>query len=158
VTKRKATSKTKAKKKTRKTRKKAKGGLAQKFLVALSGVVLILCASSITYGFFVRLDNGEQRQFRIEVLNGTGQAGLAHEAKRELLRRGIDVIETGNADNFEYTESVLIARKANAEVRELGRILGCKQIIEQIREGTLEDASLILGADYRDLELDWASE
>ena len=156
MSKRKAASK--PRKRTRKSRSKAEGGFAQKLLIVFSSIVLVLCASSITYGFFVRLGDGGQRQFRIEVLNGTGEAGLAHEAKRELLRRGIDVIEVGNANSFEYEHSVLIARKANADVKELGRILGCKDIIEQIREGTLEDASLILGADYRDLRLDWGPE
>ena len=152
-------SSTKKRKKTTK-RKSARGGFLQKTLVLFSGVLLVLCAASITFGFFVRHtgEGGEERQLRIEVLNGTGRAGLAHTAKRELLRLGVDVIDVGNADHFDYEESMLIARKPGTDVEEVGRLLGCKHVIVQSRDGTLEDATLILGADFADLRLDWSSE
>lgn len=151
-----------AKKKKSRVRTKSKlgAGFGQKILVGLSGIVLILCAASVTSGFFLRSGSSlsETARFRLEVLNGTGKKGLAHAAKRGLLRRGIDVIEVGNADRFDYAESVLIARKRGADVEELGRILGCEYVVEQLRDGTLEDASLILGSDYRRLNLEWKDE
>jgi len=145
---------------SRRGRKKAGGGFAQKLLVGFSGALLVLCAASITSGFFFRHTGvgGEEHPLRIEVLNGTGISGLAHTAKRELLRLGVDVIDAGNADHFGYEESVLIARKEGTDVEEVGRRLGCKHVIEQLRDGTLEDATLILGADYADLRLDWTTE
>jgi hypothetical protein len=148
--------KKKAKKRTRRKAKRSTN-LGQKFLVGLSGVVLILCAASVTSGFFLRRGTGhaDSAQFRLEVLNGTGEKGLAHAAKRGLLLRGIDVIEVGNADHFHYEESVLITRKKGADVELLGRIIGCKNVVEQIRDDTLEDATLILGNDFEKLNLDW---
>lgn len=145
-------------KKKRSSRRRKKGvGFGQKLAVALSLVVLVLCAASATWSFFVRHGggNGDPRPFSIEVLNGTGRAGLAHEAKKGLLHRNIDVIEVGNADHFDYAESVLIARKPGADVKKLGEIIGCRNVVVQIDEDAIEDASLILGADYRRLNLEW---
>jgi hypothetical protein len=132
----------------------------QRVLVGLAGVVLVLCAASITHGFIFRSIGGDDvgDRFRIEVLNGTGKPGLAHAAKRSLHRRRIDVIEVGNAESFDYPETVLIARKPGADVETLGRILGCANIVEQLRVNGLADATLILGADYRELDLDWKLE
>lgn len=148
-------------KKKKPVRRKSSGSrsaaFGQKLAVALALIVLVLCAASATFSFFVRnrTDGGENGAFRIEVLNGTGKAGLAHEAKNGLLNRGIDVIAVENAKNFDYPESVLISRKRDVDVRMLGEILGCKNVIVQIREDSIEDASLILGADYRELNLEW---
>lgn len=145
-------------KKKRSSRRRNKGvGFGQKLVVALSFVVLVLCAASATWSFFVRHGSGPDggRPFSIEVLNGTGRVGLAHEAKKGLLNRNIDVIEVGNADHFDYAESVLIARKRGADVKRLGEVLGCRNVVVQIDENAIEDASLILGADYRRLNLEW---
>ena len=146
-------------KKKKGTRRKAGNGagFGQKLAVALALFVLVLCVASATFSFFVRhrTDSGKNGTFTIEVLNGTGKAGLAHEAKRGLLHRGIDVIAVANAERFDYPESVLISRKRGADVEMLGEILGCKNVIVQIREDSIEDASLILGADYRELNLEW---
>ena len=144
----------------RRRKKQAGGGFLQRVLVGVAGIVLVLCAASVTQGFFFR--NGTERPvddlFRIEVLNGTGKGGLAHAVKRGLLRKGIDVIEAGNAPSFDYAESVLIARKPGADVETLGQILGCANIISQHKDKSLADATLILGDDYRELNLDWQLE
>jgi hypothetical protein len=108
--------------------------------------------------FHYHVKGGEGRVFTIEVLNGTGKSGLAHTAKEGLLQRGIDVIAVGNADRFDYSESILIARKRDADVESLGDILGCKNVVIQLRDDSIEDASLILGADYRDLNLEWTGD
>ena len=144
-------------KKKRPARRKAGGaGIAQKLLVSMSLVVLVLCAASVTWSFFVRHGgDSRNRPFTVEILNGVGESGIANEAKRALLRRGIDVISVGNAPHFGYEESVLIARKRNADVARLGEILGCRNVVVQIKEDSIEDASLILGADYRELNLEW---
>lgn len=152
-----------ATRKRRKKRRSSRGGGAgftQKLLVGAAGVVLVLCAASVTYSFFFRQVRGEgvYGQFRVEVLNGTGKGGLAQAAMRSLHRRGIDVIEVGNADRFDYPESVLIARKRGADVEKLGRILGCRNVVEQLQDGVIVDATLILGADFRELNLDWELE
>ena len=58
-----------------------------------------------------------------------------------------------NADHYDYQKSVLIARKEGADVKLLGKIIECDNVVEQLRDDTLEDATLILGSDYRELNL-----
>jgi hypothetical protein len=131
----------------------------QRVLVGLAGMVLVLCAASITHGFFIRATrNGPDAQFRIQVLNGTGTPGLAHAVQRSLIRRGIDVIDVGNADSFDYDESMLLRRRPDADVETLGRMIGCSNIVEQLQDRDLYDATLIVGDDYSELDLDWQLE
>jgi hypothetical protein len=145
----------KRKRRSRPRKKAKRAGFGQKLLMALSCAVLVLCAASVTWSFFVRRGGGQGRPFTVEILNGVGESGIAHDAKRALLERGIDVIAVGNAPRFDYEESILIARKADADVARLGQILGCRNVVVQIKENAIEDASLILGADYRSLNLEW---
>ena len=150
----------KRQKSKRRGKRKPSAGWLQKLLLGVSGTLMILCAASITYGFFIRQSGAgaSESEFRIEVLNGTGKQGLAHAAKRGLLRRGIDVIEVGNADHFSYEQSVLIARKPGTDVELLGKAIGCRNVVEQLSGDGLEDATLILGSDYQRLHLDWGLE
>ncbi len=139
-----------------KRKKKRKNNLAQKFFLIFASMVLVLCAASITYGFFLRHAGGnniEGQSFRIEVLNGTGERGLAQKVAVALKMKGIDVFETGNAKNFSYDRSILISRKKNSQFKQLGKLLGCKRLIEQLKEDGHVDATLILGADYKKLKL-----
>jgi hypothetical protein len=129
--------------------------LLQRLLLAGAGMMLALCVASVTYGFFLRHSgSGAGTQaFRIEVLNGTDQIGLAKKAARSLTKRGIDVLKVGNADDSEYEESILIGRRENSQVVVLGKLLNCDNIIVQLREKAIVDATLILGMDYKKLKL-----
>jgi hypothetical protein len=139
-----------------KRKKKRKGGFLKKSLLAVFCIVLVLCAASITYSFFLRHagDRASNQPIRIEVLNGTGEPGLANRVALALMKRGIDVVRSGNADSFSHQKSILIARKKNPEFKELGRILGCNNTIEQLKEHDVIDATLLLGADYTSLRMD----
>jgi hypothetical protein len=133
------------------------GGVVQRLLVGLSVVVLVLCAASITYSFFMRGGSPDEppRPLRLRVLNGVGEPGLANEAARALKLKGVDVLDTDNAPAFDYEQSVLIARRHTTDAESLARELGCSKVIVQIDETRIEDATLILGEDYRALKLDW---
>jgi hypothetical protein len=126
-------------------------------LVALSLAALVLCAASVTYSFFARRGGGAAGRFRLEVQNGTTQAGLAGRAARALREMGVDVVDVGNAPR-RYEESVLVARREGADVDALAERIGCRTVVVQVREGALGDAVLILGADHGDLRLDWPRE
>ncbi len=143
-------------KRTRRSRRRRGASLAQKLVVALAGLVLVLCGASITWGFFLRR-GGDARsgRLRVEVLNGTGRGGLAHAARRALLARGVDVVSVGNADRFDYASSFVVVRHAGSGARALARAIGCERVVEQIDEDALEDAEVILGADWRRLRLGW---
>ncbi|HJR19486.1 MAG TPA: LCP family protein [Actinomycetota bacterium] len=85
----------------------------------------------------------------IQVLNGTGVAGLAGEVRDELERLGFDVTEIGNADRRDYAETVILyrfgAEAKAALVNELPDFTGPKP-----KQGSAKqkvDIIIILGAD-----------
>ena len=129
--------------------------MSHDLLLVLAGSALTLCALSVTYGFLIRksIAGHEVREFRIEILNGTGEKGVAQRAAENARKKGIDVFHVGNAVNFGYEESILIGRKEKRDLDVLGQALGCRNLVEQLKSDSFVDATLILGADYRSLNL-----
>jgi hypothetical protein len=135
-------------------RGRARGGVGQKIAVGLAAVVLVLCGASVTFSLFVgQSDGGGRRALTIVIKNGSGVPGIAGEAETALKNMAIDVLEVGNADRFDYSESILIGRRRGSEVKRLGEIIGCRNVTIQTRRDAAADAELILGADYRHLRL-----
>lgn len=142
-----------AKRKKKATKKQ--GRHSQNLLMMATGALLTLCVLSISYGYLIRQSVAENKvqDFRIEILNGTGQSGLASKAADVLRQRGIDVLDVSNADHFTYSETILIGRKSGRDLAALGRSLGCDNVIEQLVDDSLVDATLILGADFDELNM-----
>jgi LytR cell envelope-related transcriptional attenuator len=141
----------------RRKRGKKRGGIGQRVAIGLSVIVLVLCASSISFSLFVRHTgaDGTSRRLRVELLNGTGVAGIAESARAGLAKLGVDVVAVGNAERFDYSESILVARERGTDVRLLGDVIGCAHVVDQLDKDATADASLILGADYKRLALGW---
>lgn len=139
----------------RKRKKRKKRGYSQEVLLLLTGSLLTLCALSVSYGFLIRKSVAEVeiREFQIEVLNGTGEKGLAQTVALALLKMEIDVLHYGNAPEFSHEETILIGRKKKEGLHKLAQALGCRNVIEQQQPDAMVDATLILGADYRTLKL-----
>jgi hypothetical protein len=125
-------------------------------LLIFTGSVLTLCALSVMYGFLIRKSMADVSGFRIEILNGTGETGLAARAAASAREMNIDVFDVGNADE-PHEESIVVARKDERDAEVLARALGCKNVVEQFRRDSLVDATLIIGADYRSLKLNFDS-
>jgi LCP family protein required for cell wall assembly len=86
---------------------------------------------------------------KVEILNGSGVAGLASQAATGLTSRGFDVTGTGNAASFAYTQSVI----EYASTADLAAVNTLKQQLTNVT--TLQDANLtpgtvelILGSDF----------
>ncbi len=89
---------------------------------------------------------------KVEILNGCGVSGLAAEFKSLLRAQSFDVQQTGNAPNFNYDTSQIIARSDNiAAAYTLAEELGLDRKVVRIeKDPTLRvDVTLILGKDYR---------
>jgi len=72
----------------------------------------------------------------------------------QLRRAGVDVLVVGDAERFDFDESILVDRKGNAELMaRLSRITGCRNIIVQRQEQPLVDATLIVGRDRGRLKI-----
>ncbi len=96
----------------------------------------------------------ERESFQLEVLNGTGEAGLAMKTAMGLREMGIDVLIVGDAERYDFVESILIDRKGNpALMKKLSRLLGCRRVLKQVQPRPLVDATLIIGEDKEDLHI-----
>ena len=67
--------------------------------------------------------------FEMEVLNGTGEPGIARMMTRQLRIMGFDVVLEGNATRFDFKESILVDRRNNPRLmKKLSGILEKKDI------------------------------
>ena len=85
----------------------------------------------------------------VEVLNGSGRAGLARTATRELRRGGLDVVYFGNAPGpaLDSTQ-VLVRRGDSTAARRAARLLGVGEMAWSPDSTRRVDATVILGGDY----------
>lgn len=99
-------------------------------------------------------ENGPERQvasydISFQVLNGYGKSGLAMAVRNELINMGFDVLSIDNTKKFIYQRTVLIIRKMDVEKLEIvKKELNISNIYLQLKEDSLYDFILILGADY----------
>jgi len=94
----------------------------------------------------------EQKVIRVEVLNGCGVAGLAGEMTDYLRLKGFDVVNVGNAENFNFPETLVVDRVGDMpSAWQVARAVGIDNVIQQKDEDLLLDVTLILGKDYQQL-------
>lgn len=124
------------------------------------GWVTAAVASVIVFSLVVRwAGHGSnawigRESFQIEVLNGTGEKGLAMKTAMALREMGIDVLIIGDAERYDFTESILVDRKGNpALMKKLARLLGCRRVLKQVQQSPLVDATLIIGRDKDELNI-----
>jgi hypothetical protein len=95
----------------------------------------------------------ERKVVRVEVLNGCGIAGLAKTVTEFLRLQGFDVVNVGNAENFEFPETIVVDRVGDvASAWRVARALGVDNVIQQKDEDLILEVTLILGRDYQDLD------
>lgn len=93
---------------------------------------------------------------QIQVLNGHGTSGLAAAFTDKLRSSGFDVVETGNFERFGVEETLIIDRIGNLDnARRVARALGVpeRNILREISPGFFLDATVVIGADYDQLNL-----
>jgi len=146
-----------ASRKKKKRKKKSGVSGSQKLVVLLMSVVLGVCMASVAVGVINWYGGEDEGQvdgtLRIEILNGTGEKGLARKVALALIKKKIDVLNVDNAESFDYKKCVIIARSENPSVSTLSELLGCGQVVQQLRDDTIVDATFIIGADYRKLDI-----
>ena len=97
-----------------------------------------------------------KQPIRIAIFNGCGASQLAARMTKKARRLGLDVIDEGNADSFEYSYSMTIDRVGDLDkARRVADILGIPHYIQQVSEDQfrLEEVSVIIGRDYQELKL-----
>lgn len=139
---------------SRKSRKSGKKKISL-FRIAFILVILLMVVSvSIKWLHIGRYFASTEIPFQMEVLNGTGEDNLARKTTRRLRRMGIDILIEGNAEEFDYNQSLLIDRKGNPELMKiLEKRLGCSRVLKQIQENPKVDVTFIIGRDWHDLKI-----
>ena len=90
----------------------------------------------------------------LQILNGCGVSGVSKKYKSLLNDKGLDIINTDNADNFDYSNSLIYFHAGNIDKAfQLAGILGIEKnmIFERPIMGVNSDLTLVLGHDYDQL-------
>jgi hypothetical protein len=91
---------------------------------------------------------GEQAT-RVIIYNGSGEPGIAGEAAQELIRAGFRVVDTQNADSFDYEKTQIIVRRGDASVgEEVRKVLGVGEVSVEPTPADVTDVVIIIGKDY----------
>jgi hypothetical protein len=115
---------------------------------ALLGAVVALCLLSVGWALLWRERPAPLPAMRVEVLNGSGIAGLGLRCAQRLRQLGQDVVRVGDAEHAAHARSLLLDRRAHPLwSRRLARELGDVPVLLEAIEGSDVDATLLLGAD-----------
>jgi len=96
-----------------------------------------------------------QTVIRVQVLNGSGESGIALRAASYLRDGGFQVVEVRNADRSDYFETLVVARRADlTPARQVASYLGSPPVIRQAWESDLADVTLVLGSDRSRVHLE----
>jgi hypothetical protein len=87
---------------------------------------------------------------RIIVYNGAGTPGIAGEAAQRLIRGGFRVVDTKNADRFDYKKTIVVVQRGSAEKgAEAVKLLGTGTVREKRTDEDVTDLVIIIGNDYK---------
>jgi hypothetical protein len=87
---------------------------------------------------------------RVIVYNGAGKPGIAGDAAQKLIRGGFRVVDTKNADRFDYrTTTVVVQRGPLEQGAEIVKVLGVGTVKEQRTDEDVSDVVVIIGKDYK---------
>ncbi|MCL5292330.1 MAG: LytR C-terminal domain-containing protein [Actinobacteria bacterium] len=86
---------------------------------------------------------------RVVVLNGNGTPGVGAKAAKLLVDAGFEIVETKNADNFNYAETKILIYGDGKEAEKIKKTLGFGTLVTQRIETGVADYAVVLGADYK---------
>lgn len=91
---------------------------------------------------------GKNSGMKVEVLNGNAMAGIAHKIAKDLELQGFEIVNIGNADNFNYqqTKIIVYSKEVNLDNQFKG-LFKDFEIVKEYREQTNVDLVIILGKD-----------
>tara|TARA_B100001996_G_scaffold329604_1_gene277370 strand:+ start:891 stop:1463 length:573 start_codon:yes stop_codon:yes gene_type:complete len=93
----------------------------------------------------------------IEILNGCGEPGVAAKFSEFLRDKRVDVVRSENADNFDYSNTILIQRNENTDgLKYVANALkfdikNSSQVMIAIDPESDVDITLIIGKDFNSL-------
>ncbi len=96
--------------------------------------------------------NSTSKNLRVRVLNGVGEPGIATDVANKLIDKGYRVVDTKNADSFDYAETQIIIYASNTQKTALANkikdTLGVGKIVLNNLPQDVADVTVIVGKDY----------
>jgi hypothetical protein len=84
----------------------------------------------------------------VEVLNGCGRPGVAERVASHLRDRGFDVMYVGNAEDFDFSETLVVDRTGDRDkAGAVAASLGHTPVVNQVTSAFFVDVTVILGDD-----------
>jgi hypothetical protein len=124
------------------------------------GLVVAALAGSVVWEHLAphkapELGGPQHRVIRVQVLNGSGEGGIASHVASYLRDGGFQVVEVKNADRNDYFATLVVARRDDsAAARAVARYLGGPPVIRQAWGLDLADVTVVLGSDRSRLRLE----
>lgn len=88
---------------------------------------------------------------RLQILNGCGSSGAAQSVAGFLREHHFDVKTIGNADNWNFTETLVISRILDTSIAvQVAEALSSNGIVLIRNQETRYDVTVIIGNDYRE--------
>ena len=130
-----------------------------RFAIIVFGVVVAALGASLIWSRLAPrpepVAGVRHHVIRVQVLNGSGEGGIASRAASYLREGGFQVVDVRNADRGDYFASLVVARRADLEsARIVARYLGGPPIIRQAWDVDLADVTVVLGSDRSRLHLE----
>jgi hypothetical protein len=92
---------------------------------------------------------------RVQVLNGSGEPGIAVRVASFLREGGYRVVDVRNADRSDYFASMVVSRRGDLSIaREVAHYLGGPPIVQQVWASEQADVSVLVGSDRSRLRLE----
>jgi len=86
---------------------------------------------------------------RLILYNGAGVPGIAGEAAQALINAGMRVVDTRNADRFDYATTLIVVQRGDvARAQEVRDILGVGEVVDQPTQQNVADMIVIIGKDW----------
>ncbi|HER43565.1 MAG TPA: LytR family transcriptional regulator [Candidatus Eisenbacteria bacterium] len=134
--------------------KRRRAGIPARFWAGVACLAVALSVAVRWSGIGDRL-RGEAPPMQVEVLNGTGESGLAMRTAVELRKAGIDVLIVKDAEHFHFERSIIVDRRGDRDlVSRLSGLTGCRRVVEQKQERPLVDVTFVIGRDMSDFSID----
>jgi hypothetical protein len=130
--------------------------LATLLLALVAGALVVSAFSARLWRSTGLATNGpEDRVIRVQVLNGSGEGGLALRVASYLREGGFHVVEVKNADRSDYFATLVVARRDDPSAAQaVARYLGGPPIIRQAWSSDIAEVTLVLGSDRSRLHLE----
>jgi hypothetical protein len=91
----------------------------------------------------------QREAVRVIVYNGVGVPGVAGKATQQLIRAGFRVVDSKNADTFDYAQTrILLYHGTQKDAAKVRDVLGVGVVEVQSAAQDLADIMIIIGADY----------